>query len=207
MSNVLDPTKTTANAELLPPWLTNEESILRLQIEGGIGGNIVVQGRLSANSTWLNLTGTRFDNQSSFSAGVLPLTGVMVTYDIAAFHSIRIITTAIITTPFTFGIALFDYGNTSGNRVTVEPLAQLGTPRLITTSGTSASQALTTTGLRGVRLTARGAAVYFNFNNAASAASHWLPLGASVEYRVPPNTVVHAIQDGAAGTLQITEII
>ncbi len=93
-------------------------------------------------------------------------------------------------------------------------LPTLGTPRLITTGAASALQALSTSGIKAVRLTARNASLFFTIANTtatATATSHWLPAGGSVDLRIDlvamPAPVVAAIQDTAAGSLQITELL
>lgn len=74
-----------------------------------------------------------------------------------------------------------------------------------TATSASASVALTTT-CRKVRLHARGDAVRYSLNAAATATSHYLAAGESLVISVPASTVIHAIRGGAVDSnLEITE--
>lgn len=90
----------------------------------------------------------------------------------------------------------------------------LGTPRQIVTGVASASLALSTSGIKGVRVKARNASLYFTIANASATAattSHWLAAGSIDEYAIDltatPSPFIAAIQDSAPGSLQITELI
>lgn len=92
--------------------------------------------------------------------------------------------------------------------VPVGILMGLGTARRVSAGSTSASEALTASGIVGVSITAVGAAVRYNINAAATATSHYLPEGQSRDFKVAPSTVIHAIRaDSTDGVLEITELL
>lgn len=101
-------------------------------------------------------------------------------------------------------------------RQPVELLPRLGVARQLSVNaagGASNNVALTTTGLRGVRLTARNTPIRFTVTKAtpvptATATSHYLPQDASIELAVESAYAVAGISDLAvAGTLEITELL
>lgn len=87
-------------------------------------------------------------------------------------------------------------------------LMGLGAARRVTAGSTSASQALTTSGIAGISITAIGADIRYNIGAAASATSHYLPEGQSRDIRVGASAVVHAMRAGSTdGVLEITELL
>lgn len=100
-------------------------------------------------------------------------------------------------------------------RQPIEVLPKLGVARQLAVNvagGASVNVALTATGLRGVRLTARNTPLRFNVGPTtpavvANATSHYLPQDASVEFAVENNYAVAGLSDSTvAGTLEITEL-
>jgi len=101
-------------------------------------------------------------------------------------------------------------------RQPVDLLLKLGTARQLAVNaagGASANVALTATGLRGVRLTARNTPIRFRVGPAtpavvANATAHYLPQDASIEFAVDDNFAVAGLSDTTAvGTLEITELV
>ena len=101
-------------------------------------------------------------------------------------------------------------------RQPIELLPKLGTSRQLgvnASTGASTNVALTTTGLRGVRLTARNTPIRFRVGPVtpvvvATSTSHYLPQDASIEFAVDDNSAVAGLSDTTAtGTLEITELV
>lgn len=101
-------------------------------------------------------------------------------------------------------------------RQPIELLPKLGTARQLAVNaatGASVNVALTATGLRGVRLTARNTPIRFRVGPStpavvANATSHYLPQDASIEFAVENNYAVAGLSDTTtAGTLEITELL
>lgn len=93
------------------------------------------------------------------------------------------------------------------SRVQVDAVYQPGVARQLAAGAASASVTLTAS-CRKVRLHARGDHVRYAIGAAATATSHYLAAGDTIEIGVPASAALHAIRGGAVdSTLEITEYV
>ena len=99
-------------------------------------------------------------------------------------------------------------GIPNGVLIPVDTLASLGTPRLIAFGAANVNLILTTTARR-ISIHATTAAFYAVGTGAqtASATSHFIGVGERLDFDLPANAQIAAIQSTAAGTLYITELV
>lgn len=97
-----------------------------------------------------------------------------------------------------------------GASIHADILVGLGSRKTVAADSTSARVQLSTTGIRGVSVTAMGADVRFALGDAAvtaSATSHYLPEGQSRDFKVEPGQYIAAIRAASTdGDLEITEL-
>ena len=89
-------------------------------------------------------------------------------------------------------------------------LMAVGPAKRIAAEAASARVQLSTTGIRGVSVTAVGDDVRMEVGDdtvVASATSHYLPSGTSRDFQVTPGQYVAAIQVDGAAVLEITELV
>ena len=94
-------------------------------------------------------------------------------------------------------------------RLRVEILPKLGSASVTAVSSTTVNISLSN-GLRGIKVTAKTADMYFTLDTSSTATistGHYLPTGTSMEFQVPSDSMyIHAIRAGSTdGSICITE--
>lgn len=87
----------------------------------------------------------------------------------------------------------------------VDTLGTPGTPRVQATSGTAAGIVLTTT-CRRVSMYAT-AGTWYSISGTATTSSHYIGEGERLDFDVPANTTISVLQEAAAGSVRITELV
>ena len=87
----------------------------------------------------------------------------------------------------------------------VDTLGQPGVPRVQATSGTAANIALTTTCRRVSMFATQGA--WYAISGTATTTSHYIGAGERLDFDVPASTTISVLQETAAGSIRITELV
>ena len=87
----------------------------------------------------------------------------------------------------------------------VDTLGTPGVPRVQTTSGTAANIVLTTTCRRVSMFATQG--TWYSISGAATATSHYIGAGERIDFDVPGSTTISVLQETAAGSIRITELV
>ncbi len=87
----------------------------------------------------------------------------------------------------------------------VDTLGTPGVPRVQATSGTAANIALTATCRRVSMFATQGA--WYSISGTATATSHYIGAGERIDFDVPASTTISVLQETAAGSIRITELI
>jgi hypothetical protein len=87
----------------------------------------------------------------------------------------------------------------------VDTLGTPGVPRVQATSGTAANIVLTTT-CRRVSMFAT-AGTWYSISGTATATSHYIGAGERLDFDVPASTTISVLQETAAGSIRITELL
>jgi hypothetical protein len=87
----------------------------------------------------------------------------------------------------------------------VDTLGQPGVPRVQATSGTATNIVLTTTCRRVSMFATQGA--WYSLSGTATATSHYVGTGERIDFDVPASTTISVLQETAAGSIRITELI
>ena len=87
----------------------------------------------------------------------------------------------------------------------VDTLGQPGVPYVQATSGTAANIVLTATCRRVSMFATQGA--WYSLSGTATATSHYVGAGERIDFDVPASTTISVLQETAAGSIRITELI
>ena len=87
----------------------------------------------------------------------------------------------------------------------VDTLGTPGAPRVQATSGTAANIVLTTTCRRVSMFATQGA--WYAISGTATATSHYIGAGERLDFDVPASTTISVLQETAAGSIRVTELV
>ena len=87
----------------------------------------------------------------------------------------------------------------------VDTLGTPGAPRVQATSGTAANIVLTTTCRRVSMFATQGA--WYSISGTATATSHYIGAGERLDFDVPASTTISVLQETAAGSIRVTELV
>jgi hypothetical protein len=87
----------------------------------------------------------------------------------------------------------------------VDTLGTPGVPRVQATSGSAASITLTPTCRRVSMFATQGA--WYSISGTATVTSHYIGAGERLDFDVPVDTAISVLQETAAGSIRITELI
>ena len=91
------------------------------------------------------------------------------------------------------------------NLLPVDTLGTPGTPRVQATSGTAANITLTTTCRRVSMYATTG--TWYSISGTATSSSHYVGAGERIDIDVPASTVISVLQETAAGSVRVTELV
>ena len=94
---------------------------------------------------------------------------------------------------------------TNDGKLLVDTLGTPGTPRVQATSSATASIVLTTTCRRVSMYATQG--TWYSISGTATATSHYIGAGERIDIDVPAATTVSVLQESAAGSIRITELV
>ena len=87
----------------------------------------------------------------------------------------------------------------------VDTLGTPGTPRVQATSSATVSIVLTTTCRRLSMYATQG--TWYSISGTATATSHYIGAGERLDFDVPADTTISVLQESAAGSIRITELL
>ena len=87
----------------------------------------------------------------------------------------------------------------------VDALGTPGVPRVQATSGTAANIVLTTTCRRVSMFATQG--TWYAISGMATVTSHYIGAGERLDFDVPASTTISVLQETAAGSIRVTELV